>query len=316
MAAKRTSKPPNLSERSTRRSRSQDRLRNKILTEACYGRINPKQAEARAAAAGLERFEQSPGFSAFDPMKQSRWPTVMAVAWIAWRDRRLVMEQGAEFRSRSTHWIFRKWNEPIKSGQRVARREGWFLETLHEATVARLLILDVILRSRSKLPSSAQLTPNQAKKELWQALENEDLKAEAFDKNGELVEIPSREWTRLKLFANGKRDILKYDALDRNEPYTEVLFHREDLISHWPAQPLSDSGRQIENEQAEAPKTDRPIQLPPLQAEVQTIVFELQRTNNWPVRSKDKIAAVRAKLLASECTIYRALRALPNTDKS
>ena len=156
-------------------------------------------------------------------------------------------------------------------------------------------------------------------------MENEIFKAEGFDKNGELVEIPSREWAQLKLLEDGKRDVLKYNALDRSEPYTKVLFRREDLIRLWPAQPSSNSGilarcpvsgREAENEQSKASKTERSIELPPLQAEVQRIALELQRTNNWPVRSKDKMAAIRAKLQVSERTIYRALRALPNTAKS
>ena len=95
MAMKRTRKLPISRERNRPRSRSDNGLRNKILTEACYGKIDPEQAEARAAAAELEPFEQSPEFTAFDPMAQSRWPMVMAIAWIAWRACQLVMEQGA-----------------------------------------------------------------------------------------------------------------------------------------------------------------------------------------------------------------------------
>src|SRR5215211_5848840 len=80
---------------------------DEILYLARQEEITPQEAEAMAAAEGLPPFEQQPELPAFDPMEESRWSIVMAVAWIAWRDIDLVRENCPGFRSKSTHWIFR-----------------------------------------------------------------------------------------------------------------------------------------------------------------------------------------------------------------
>jgi hypothetical protein len=209
-------------------------LRDELITKARYGKITPEEAEAQAKTAGLPPFASQPEFTEFDPMKESRWTLVMAIAWIAWRDPQLVMEQGAEFRTRSTLWQFREWNEPVQNGQAFATRAGWFLETWHEATAVRLTFIEAWMRANEELPSSARLTPREAEKELWRALAEEKLGAEGFDSSGHLVDIPAREWIHLKLFEDGKKDVLRYDALDRREPYTKVRFRREDIVRLWP----------------------------------------------------------------------------------
>jgi len=84
------------------------------------------------------------------------------------------------------------------------------------------------------LPASARLIPSQAESELWRALSEGRLKAEGFDKGGSLVEIRAGEWTHLKLFAEPNQDVLKYDPLDRDEPYTKVRLRRDDLLANWP----------------------------------------------------------------------------------
>jgi hypothetical protein len=215
-------------------SKCLNELRDELITKARNGEITSQQAEAQAKAAGLPPFETQPDFAEFDPMAESRWPIVMAVAWIAWRDPQLVMEQGNEFRSLCTQWVFRDWNEPDQSGQNLAKHEGWVLEPWHKSSALGLSILDKFLRGNGQLPSSARVTPSQAETELWRALSEERLRAEAFDKDGTLVEIPAREWAHLILVQEREQDALKYDVLDRDEPYTKVRFRRSDLINLWP----------------------------------------------------------------------------------
>jgi hypothetical protein len=209
-------------------------LRDELITKARYGKITPQEAEAEAKAAGLSPFETQPDFAEFDPMAESRWPIVMAVAWIAWRDPQLVMEQGNEFRGLCTQWVFRDWTEPDQSGQNLAKHEGWVLEPWHKSSALGLSILDKFLRGNGQLPPSARVTPSQAETELWRALSEERLRAEAFDKDGTLVEIPAREWAHLILVQEREQDALKYDVLDRDEPYSKVRFRRSDLINLWP----------------------------------------------------------------------------------
>jgi len=82
------------------------------------------------------------------------------------------------------------------------------------------------------------MTIAQAQAELWRALSDEKLWAEGFDSKGKLTQIPSMEWTHLKLFEDGRKDVFRYDALDRSEPYTEVRFKRDDLMRLWEAWPV------------------------------------------------------------------------------
>ncbi|MDP3512324.1 MAG: hypothetical protein Q8S20_06215, partial [Sulfuritalea sp.] len=216
------------------KNRRETALRDELITAARYGRITPEEAEAKVREAGLSPLGKEPGAEEFDPMTESRWPLVMAIAWIAWRDVQLVKEQWAEYRSRCSHWIFREWKEPTEEGQSFEKRAGWFLEPLHGSTAVRLTMLDVLLRSESELPSSARFTPTQAERELWRALAEQRLTAEGFDRTGALIDIPAREWAHLKLYEKGEQDVLRYDALDATEAYSKVRFRREDLVSLWP----------------------------------------------------------------------------------
>ena len=69
---------------------------------------------------------------------------------------------------------------------------------------------------------------------VWRALSDGHLVAEALSRDGKPVEIPEREWSYLKLFEDGKRDVLKYEVLDRDSPFIEVKLKRDDLLRLWP----------------------------------------------------------------------------------
>jgi hypothetical protein len=209
--------------------------RDELITLARYGKVTPQEAEAEARAKGFEPFERQPELPAFDPMRESRWTIVMAVAWIAWRDIRRVRENCAGFRSECSHWIFREWNEPDENGGAFVQRAGWFLESWHEATTVRLSLLETILKAREELPPTFQMPVREAEEVLWRALSDGHLTAEALNEDGRPVDIPAREWSYLKLFEDGKRDALRYGALDRRDPFTEVKLRRDDLIVLWPA---------------------------------------------------------------------------------
>ena len=77
-------------------------LRDELITKAGQSEISAEQAEAEAKAAGLPPLASEPHPSKYDPMAQTRWSLLQAVAWIAWRDLGLVREQNSEFRSRCT----------------------------------------------------------------------------------------------------------------------------------------------------------------------------------------------------------------------
>ena len=215
------------------RLRSDD-ARARLISLVRYGKVTPEQAEAEAAARGWPPFAKEPELGAADPLREPRWPIVMAVAWIAWRDPQETRQQSAGFRSECTHWVFCEWNQPVKRGTAFARRAGWFLESWSEPTTVRLALAERFLQAQGKLPATRQMSLADAERELWQALSEGRLVAEGFDENGRPVDIPEREWAYLKLFEERKRDALKYDALDRREPYTRVSLKRDDVLRLWP----------------------------------------------------------------------------------
>jgi hypothetical protein len=209
--------------------------RDELISLARYGKITPDEAEAEAKASGFEPFARQPELPAFDPLQESRWTIVQSIAWIAWRDLKQVRENCAGFRSECRHWLWREWNEPVDNGTAFARRQGWFLEQWREATTVRLSMLENWYRSHEQLPGTRQMSVREAEKVLWRALGDGHLGAEALNMEGLPVDIPAREWSYLKLYEDGKRDVLRYDALDRREPFTEVKFRRDDLLRLWPA---------------------------------------------------------------------------------
>jgi hypothetical protein len=137
-------------------------LLNRLLTQAERGEITKQQAEAAAAARGLEPFERTPQLPRFDPKIRPLWLIMMAVAWIAWRDFGLVREQDPEFCSECFHWIYRERKDsPGKTAEPV-RRGGYFLETRPTPTVRRLALLDELLRARGRVPSTAVMKIREA----------------------------------------------------------------------------------------------------------------------------------------------------------
>jgi hypothetical protein len=232
--------------------------RDELITLARYGKITPEEAEAEAAARGEEPFARQPQLPAFDPMAESRWTIVMAVAWIAWRDFRLVRENCPGFSAEATHWVFRHWNEA--AGTEFRPQKGWWLETWSEATTVRLALLEAALEAKDEMPATAQMPARDAQNVLWQALLDGHLVAEARDQDGRPTDIPAREWSYLNLFEDGKRDALKYDALDRREPFTEVKLKRDDLLRLWPA--VTVAAVQPEAERLITPEMLEPLTTP------------------------------------------------------
>jgi hypothetical protein len=211
-----------------------DLLRNRLLIQAERGEITGKQAEQAAAARGLEPFERKPELPHFDPKLKSHWSIVMVVAWIAWRDFGRVREQDPEFCSACFHWFYHKWKDRCDKTAEPVERAGYFLETRRAPTVSRLALLDQILRTQGNVPSTAVMTILEAVAALWQALSKDSLIAQGFDAHGAVVEIPSREWVYLRLREERGRDVLRYDAVSRPEPFTAVTLWQSDSLRLWP----------------------------------------------------------------------------------
>ena len=211
-----------------------DLLRERLLMLAEHGEITGKQAEATAAAHGLEPFERKPELPRFDPKLKSHWSIMMVVAWIAWRDFELVRKQDPEFCSACFRWVGRERKvRPQNDGEPV-KRMVYSLEARRAPTVGRLALLDEFLRDPANVPSRAVMTIREALAALWQALSEGRLVALGFDAHGAVVEIPSREWVYLRLREEGERDVLSYDAVSQPEPFTAVTLRQSDALRLWP----------------------------------------------------------------------------------
>ena len=158
----------------------------------------------------------------------------MALAWIAWRDFGLVREQDPEFCSGCFHWVGREQIvRPQNDGEPV-KCMVYSLEVRRAPTVRRLALLDQIFRAQGNVPSTAVMTIPEAVSVLWQTLSKGSLIAQGFDAHGAVVEIPSREWVYLRLREERGRDVLRYDAVSRPEPFTAVTLQQSDLLRLWP----------------------------------------------------------------------------------
>jgi hypothetical protein len=60
--------------------------RAELLRKVALGQITPPAAEAEASAAGLPAFQVFPEDTRLDPLKESHWTLLMAVAWIMSRN--------------------------------------------------------------------------------------------------------------------------------------------------------------------------------------------------------------------------------------
>jgi hypothetical protein len=212
-----------------------DLLRERLLRLAEHGEITGKQAEATAAAHGLEPFERKPEFPRFDPKLKSHWSIMMVVAWIAWRDFELVRKQDPEFCSACFRWVGRDRKVRLQNDGELVKRMVYSLEARRPPTVGRLALQDELLRDGANVSSGAVMRIREAVAALWQALSEGHLVALGFDAHDAVVEIPSRDWVYLRLREEGERDVLSYDAGGQPEPFTAVTLRQSDVLRLWPA---------------------------------------------------------------------------------
>lgn len=112
--------------------------RMKLFDEVRDGKMEPAEAEQRAAALGIGPLRPQPPLDEFDPTKESRWTLPMVLAWIVWRTTDRVREQWDDYRKEVPfwmgHWTDRK--DP-KTGDRVV---GYRLEPQTPASSLDLML--------------------------------------------------------------------------------------------------------------------------------------------------------------------------------
>jgi hypothetical protein len=274
----------------------------RLLMLAEHGEITGKQADAIAAALGLEPFERKPALPRFDPKLKSHWSILMVVAWIAWRDFELVRKQDPEYCSACFHWVGRVREVRLRNDGEPVKRMVYPLEARRPPTVSRLALQDELLRDGANGPSKAVMRIREAVAALWQALSEGHLVAVGFDARGVVVEIPSREWVYLQLREEAERDVLSYDRVSKPEPFTAVTLRQRDVLQLWSA-----IGEVPMLAAAVAPKARRrawqldhiqralhmefPDGVPPnlTAKEIERRIEPIFKTNSWKLPSQDSI---------------------------
>jgi hypothetical protein len=280
-----------------------DLLRERLLMLAEHGEITGKQAEATAAAHGLEPFERKPELPRFDPKLKSHWSITMVVAWIAWRDFELVRNQDPEFCSACFHWVARERKVRLQNDGEPVKRIVHSLEARRAPTVARLALLGELLRDRANV--SAVMTIREAVAALWQESSEGHLVGLGFDAHGVVVEIPSREWVYLRLREQGERDVLSYDTGSQLEPFTAVTFRQSDVLRLWPVTTAvvqttvakkARSSRQLDRTN-EVLRNEFPDGVPPnlTDKEIQSRIVPVFHERGWKLSSIDTIARARGR---------------------
>ncbi len=197
-----------------------------------YGEMTPAEAEAEAAQLNLEPFEYRPKPDAFDPMKETFWTLVMALAWIAYRNADKVREWWNPYRTECWDWHFRKW----RIGFDGPVHEGHILEQRSTATVVRLelaSIFDVATGGGATLKMSVKDAKQAA---LWVALREGLVEATGINiVTGAREAIPATAWHDLECHEEHERDMVA-TPLTGTGPglrYEQVLVWRKAITGMW-----------------------------------------------------------------------------------
>jgi hypothetical protein len=110
--------------------------RDEMADALKYGQLKPEEAEARLLELGLPTLAPQPDPANFNPMGETWWTLPMALAWIAWRSPREVLEAWDPYRTECWDWHFREW----RVGPDGPVHAGYFSEQREPATMMLLIL--------------------------------------------------------------------------------------------------------------------------------------------------------------------------------
>jgi len=206
--------------------------RQRLLEAVRTGELTPNAAEAEAERLGIGPLLAHPDPADFDPMEQDRWTLPMTIAWIVWRTPEAVRE----------HWDAyvigcHRWREVYRNGTCVGFEPGpvprptWSLLTLNEDYP----------RERTRIAPWRPRSPHDAREELWKALEQGDVVADAIDLDTrKRVDIPASAWKSLDLYPELEWDIVREDRMSRSG-YEDLRFSVRQVVDAWPDRVLSET---------------------------------------------------------------------------
>ncbi|MCB1498536.1 MAG: hypothetical protein KDK07_01905 [Bauldia sp.] len=199
--------------------------RQRLLAAVCHGDLTPAAAEVEAERLHLRPLLHQPDPTAFDPMSQDRWTLPMTIAWIVWRTPEAVRE------SWDAYIIgYERWREVFRDGRCVGFEPG----PLPNPTWPVLALNENYPRERSREAPWRPRSPHDALEELWKALQQGDIEADAIDLDTKQnVEIQASAWKNLELYFEFGTDVAKEDALSRSG-FRDIRFPMCQIIDAWP----------------------------------------------------------------------------------
>ncbi|SDB59482.1 hypothetical protein [Bauldia litoralis] len=205
--------------------------RQRLLKAALDGDSTPAQAEAEASRLGVSPLLDRPDSDAFDPMREDRWTLPMTIAWIVWRAPEMVRENWHAYVIGCT-----RWRGVFRNGTCIGFEPGplptptWSLLALHEDYP----------RERSRATPWRPRSPDEAREELWKALEHGDVEADAIDLDtGKRVAVTATAWKSLELYSELDMDIVREDPLSRSG-YHDIRLPMRQVTDAWPVRVLSE----------------------------------------------------------------------------
>ena len=191
-------------------------VRRLLIDLVKAGAIEPKEADAEFRLLGRGPLIATPDPSQFDPMLEAHWTFTMALAWIMWGSLDDVRR----------HW--EKWREQVKDWYRSREHGDLSIHSLKPTSFDELRH-DALMQEKDNRP---RISIDQARQRLWQALQNEKLKAFAIDQsNNKRVRIEGHEFVDLQLVT--KADV---DCLDPG-PYRKPSLSRAEVMRLWRKRP-------------------------------------------------------------------------------
>ena len=132
----------------------QDRGRDDLIDDVQNGGMSPEAAEEEAARLGLPPLASVPDPASCNPMGETWWTLVMAIAWIAWRSLGKVCQFWDTYRRECWYWHYRG----VRQGPALKQREP--------ATLSRL-ILEANYDKASGLLPDDWISVEDVKTKLW-----------------------------------------------------------------------------------------------------------------------------------------------------
>jgi hypothetical protein len=205
--------------------------RDEIADALKYGQLKPEEAEARLLELGLPTLAPQPDPANFNPMGETWWTLPMALAWIAWRSPREVLEAWDPYRTECWDWHFREW----RVGPDGPVHAGYFSEQREPATMMLLILREKYDRAQSALPEGF-IPVLEAEAKLWKALSDGALPASGIDRgSGERVVIHADRWRDLEIAEERKRVILltRRGNSVSGPRYDDVVLRRQNVVALW-----------------------------------------------------------------------------------